>query len=203
MYSDYPNLIQKNSDGSFEYLVSFFYRSKRTRFLLGISIDGADSMKNIYNFYVGKSGFPNYWSKFRKLSNGSPANPILLIFDNEQNSDRPLKQFLKYIGNKTLLGSSYWCHLDKNIYIVTCPLVNGARECEIEDLFTKEVLAHKIGGKSFDRKSTDNTKYYGKAIFSTYIASNYMNIDFSQFKDFLESIDNAIKDYRINVMKTL
>ena len=195
MYKDFPNLIQKKKDGSFEYSITFLNKSKRLSFLLGISPDGADAMKNIYNYYVGKNGFQNLWKKFSSLNNRIPEHPVLLVFDNEQITDRPLKQFLKYTGNKNILNSQYWGQLVSNLYLVTCPLVNGKSECEIEDLFPAEVLAHEIGGKKFDRKSTDNTRYYGKAIFSKYVTSNYVNIDFSQFKDFLAAINSAIEDY--------
>lgn len=200
MYLDYPHLIRKKKDGSFEFMISFLQRSKRIRFLLGISLDGADAMKNIYNYYVGKNNLPNYWDKFQSLSKKSPRFPVLLVFDNEQITDRPLKQFKKYIGKKENIGPPYWCQIHDNLYLVTCPLVKGD-ECEIEDLFPKEVLSHKIGGKEFDRNSSDNTKFYGKAVFSMYIASNYMSIDYSQFKDFLTAIDGAVEDYKRNSEK--
>lgn len=199
MFKNYPNLIRQKKDGSFEYLVTFLNKSKRLQFLLGINLDGADAMKNIYNYYVGEHAFPNLWEKFSSLNSRIPERPVLLIFDNEQITNRPLKQFLRHTKQEPILESQYWRRLVNNLYVVTCPLVNEKQECEIEDLFPLEVLAHEIDGKKFDRKSSDNTQYYGKAAFSRYVMSNYMNIDFSQFKDFLDAIDSAIGDYSIQL----
>lgn len=71
--------------------------------------------------------------------------------------------------------------------------MGGKPECEIEDLFSLETLKHKIGEKEFSRSSKfDTNKYYGKDKFSKYIATNYKNIDFTNFKVLLDTINDII-----------
>ena len=91
-----------------------------------------------------------------------------------------------------MLESSNYNHIQDNLYILTNPLVNGKKECEIEDLFDDVVLSHTIAGKIFSRKETDNEKYYGKAIFSQYVERQYDSIDFSNFKPMLEDIKSIV-----------
>ena len=79
---------------------------------------------------------------------------------------------------------------------MTNPLVDGKGECEIEDLFLPETLNHEINGKRFDRTAEDTNKFYGKEIFSSYVASNYTTIDFSGFRPFLDTINQVIVDYK-------
>ena len=186
-YKEYPELI-KNQNDKFEFQVSFLRRSSRLKYFLGIQKDGADTMKNIYNFYSGKNNTLKLYEWFAQNSCIKSPKPVIFIFDNEQVSDRPLRKFLNYINNKSLLENRNYNHIQDNLYVLTNPLVNGNKECEIEDLFDNTVLSHTMGGKTFSRKDTDNEKYYGKAIFSQYIEKQYENIDFSDFKPMLEDI---------------
>ena len=172
----------------FEFQVSFLRRSSRLKYFLGIQKDGADTMKNIYNFYSGKNNTLKLYEWFAQNSCIKSQKPVIFIFDNEQVSDRPLRKFLNYINNKSLLENRNYNHIQDNLYVLTNALVNGNKECEIEDLFDNTVLSHTMGGKIFSRKDTDNEKYYGKAIFSQYIEKQYENIDFSNFKPMLEDI---------------
>ena len=196
MHSKYPELIKCKEKNSFEYNISFLNKTKRLSYLLNISEDGADTMKNIFNYYKGRNSFPDLYSKIKEQSKQVPKMPVILIFDNEQVKNKPLKIFLKYIGQQELLKENLFARITDNLYVVTNPLVNGEPECEIEDLFPKETLSHVIGGKTFNRKSTDDSIYYGKAIFASYISSDYLNIDFSLFEPLLDSINAVIHDYK-------
>ena len=74
------------------YKVAFFKRSKKVQYFFNMSIDGADALKNIYHFYTGKNkGFPNY---YKMLTKQRMENATVLLFDNEQRSERPLKNFI-------------------------------------------------------------------------------------------------------------
>lgn len=96
-YENYPQLITQKGD-TFEYKISFLRRTKRLKIFLGIQQDGADTMKSIYNFYAGTDNFPNLYGYFSKNSVVvKSANPVILIFDNEQKSEKPLKKFLDYV----------------------------------------------------------------------------------------------------------
>lgn len=200
LYKEYPNLIEKNSNGKFEFKVSFFRRSKRTRFFFNMSLDGADAMKNLYSFfsdYGDKKVYCNYFEYFNKIFNIEQKNPVILIFDNELNTKgKPLHTFSKdcklSLCNFEKGGSQKLIDNGK-LFLATHQLMNNKKESEIEDLFDSNVLEHKINGKSFSKNSDfDIDKYYGKDYFSKYIASNYENINFSEFRPLLDNINEII-----------
>ena len=88
---------------------------------------------------------------------------------------------------------------EANLYLLTNQLIGENKECEIEDLFTKQTLEHIINGKTFSREkncSIDN--HYGKEIFSKYIYDNYATIEFSNFIPFLDNINEIILEYNNN-----
>lgn len=194
LYQQYPTLIKKKKDGTFEYLISFLHRTKRLEFFLGIYQDGADAMKNIYNIYKGYNNFPNLYTSLDKYEL-KPSNPVVLVFDNETKTKRPLKQFLDYTNCS--LNDSLNIHIYKNLYLATIPLVKGKEECEIEDMFSEEVLSHKINGKSFDRKGKGDQNHYSKQIFSTFISNNVKSIDFTNFIPLLDAIEKVVTDFKV------
>lgn len=192
-YDRYPKLITKISDGKYEFKVYFLNKTRRLDYFLGISSDGADTMKNIWNFYIGKNNCINIYEYIKNKSQNESldkVNPVILLFDNEQKSDRPLKNFLKYLGIK-LDDRQISKQLKANLFLQTIPLMKGLEECEIEDLYEKEVLNVTIDGKNFCRSAEDDSeKYFGKHIFSMYIRERYNRIDFSNFLEVLDSINN-------------
>ena len=79
------------------------------------------------------------------------------------------------------------------LFVVTPPLVGDKEECEIEDLFSDELLSLNLEGKTFCRKDKfDNSKCFGKEVFSQYVYENYQTIDFSKFIPLLDVIDTII-----------
>lgn len=198
LYNEYPDLIHKNENGKFSYKFSFLKRTKRLAYFFNVASDGADTMKNIYNFYVGEN---SYWSTFSKIPNSIAKNPVIMVFDNEMNNkDKPLKKFLDSTNNKKRkeeLNQSQYLKILKsgNLFLVTNPLVKGLQECEIEDLFDEKVLQTVIGGKTFARNEPDPNKHYGKEIFSNYIYDNYTTINFDNFKPLLNVIVSIVKNY--------
>lgn len=207
MYNYYPTLIEKDKKGNFKYKISFFARNKVNCYLFGISKDGADAMKNLYNFFSEKQGdknnFPDYKTYFKEKFKKMIACPIIFLFDNEfSNKEKPLYKFANYIGirndlsKEVTLKKQQFLSIDNDkLFLVTNQLVNEKKECEIEDLFLPETLNHIIDGKMFSRDSKfDRKKYYGKDEFSMYIASNYKNIDFSNFTKLLDNIKGIIDD---------
>lgn len=194
-YIRYPDLISKNGD-EFQFKISFLNRTKILRHLMGIQLDGADTMTNIHNFYTGGHGLPNYYEYFMQKYPFRSENPVVLVFDNEQKNDKPLKKFMKSIGKGKLRLVDNYINVLENLYLLTNPLVNGKEECEIEDLFTQAVLEHEINGKKFSRKIVDNDKYYGKAKFAEYIIESYEEIDFKEFIPMLDNLNTIVKNYK-------
>lgn len=207
LYADFPDLIKKNSNDKFEFKVSFLRRTKRLEYFLNFVKDGADSIQNIYKFFVGLE-VVNYSEYFKKITKNIAANPIILIFDNEiSNSNKPIRKFINLV-NKTskankkeienILDKELYTHIVDNLFLATNHLVRDKKECEIEDLFDDKMLNHKIDEKVFCRDSAifDKQKHYSKEIFSKYISKNYKDIDFINFKPMLKNIVKIITNYK-------
>lgn len=195
LYNEYPNLITKNSDGTFEFRVSFLKKTKRLAYFLGIYQDGGSALNNIYNFFDSKKSTANYLSYFKKISNTLPKNPVILMFDNELESgkNKPIGKFLSHTKldgrKKEKLENEYMVDIVDNLYLLTVPLIGGKSECDIEDLFEDTTLSHKIEGREFTKSDNyDVSKYYGKEMFSKYILNNYSDINFNEFKSVLDNI---------------
>src|SRR5690606_25268943 len=98
LYNKYPNLITKNSNGKFEFKISFLNKTKRLKHFMGIFQDGGTALKNISDFFDSKKADTNYLSFFKKTSNTLPISPVILMFDNEIHSGdkKPIGNFLNH-----------------------------------------------------------------------------------------------------------
>ena len=209
LYKEYPNLIEKRDDG-FRFKVSFLRRTKRLQYFFGISLDGADTIKNIYYYYSDSKdkAFINYHEWFSKNSSMQSKHPVILLFDNEINNNaKPLSKFLGSTkireDRKEELKKQLSIRLvdNSNLYLATNPLVNNMDECEIEHLFKQVTLEHQIDGRTFMLKDKyDVSKHYGKEIFSQYISQNYEQIDFSGFRGLLDTISGIVSQYTIDTI---
>lgn len=207
LYNDYPNLIQKNNNGTFEFKITFVKRTKCLNDFLGFSPYGASAMQNLYkNFYTdNNTKLNNYPRVLRKKSGSIPKKPIIFIFDNEMiHKDKPLYQFMNILSNKDRQLNKLKKDLiiriseDGNLFLITNPLVNKKVECEIEDMFDQNTLNTVIRGKTFSRDSNyDINNYYGKDHFSEHIKNNWRSIDFSGFKPILDNINHIVTNYSV------
>lgn len=205
LYLDYPELVTKKSDGSFEFKITFLNRTKRLNYFLCIQEDGADAMKNIYYYFTNlkPTNYPNYFSSFSK--NGFyPKYPVILIFDNEiGNQQKPLYKFANEIkltanhGNKSFFESNHYLNITNNLFLLTHQLVRDLAECEIEDLFDESTLNHIIKGKTFEREKSkfNSSIHFSKVKFAEYISQNYKTINFNNFKYMLDNLNIIIKSY--------
>ena len=190
-YDKYPKLITKNTDESYDFNIYFLNKTKRLNYFLGITIDGADTMTNIWNFYNGKNQCKNIYEYIQSKQKYilEKINPVILLFDNEQVSDKPLKKFLKS-SNLNLTEKETSKNIVGNLFLQTIPLCNDLQECDIEDLYKKELLDITIDGKKFDKsEKKDSNKFFGKHIFSMYVKNHYTEIDFDNFLPLLDSIN--------------
>lgn len=194
---DYPKLIVSDENG-FHFRVSFFRRSRRMQYFFGMSQDGADAMRALYQYFIPGRSVPNYLEYFRELCGQKPQCPVIFLFDNETESDRPLKIFLKKecsSVDKSSLKTDLYVSLNPNgnLYLMASPLMAGKNECEIEDLFEKATLDHVIAGRSFSRNERyDTEKYYGKDMFSKFVLVNYKTINFGNFRPLLDALSALI-----------
>lgn len=220
LHAQYPQLIEKSMDGKFRFMVSFLSKTKRLNYFLHISQDGADTMGNIYRFFTEKQEntyTPNYFRYFTETYHCKQKNPIMLLYDNENSNSnnngtndivkkkkRPLANFFSNVLKgkadekeklKTDLRQDLKIKLvvASKLFLVTNPLVGGKSECEIEDLFSEEVLGTTLNGKTFNRNpDADNSQHYGKRKFAEYIYAHYKEIDFSNFIPLLDVIRSIV-----------
>ena len=203
LYAEYPELIEKTEEGLFKFKVTFFYRSKRINYFFDMSQDGADAMKNLYNFFSDKNKkIPNYLKLFSENGKKKASNPVIFVFDNElSNKRKPLYSFVSHadLSSKKELLQKDLCVkvLDNgNLFLVTNPLMPGEKESEIELLFDDSTRNHIINGKNFSLDNKYDKKiFYGKDIFSNYILSNYQQINFDNFKPMLSNFVSVINNY--------
>ena len=205
LYKEYPELVQKTPNGRFEFNISFLKRSKRMKYFFDFSQDGASPMKMLYGYFSGVGSHKpfNYLEYFLNLTGQYPKNPVIFIFDNEiSNKTKPLHDFVNFASindsDKADLKARLYTKVVKkgNLYVATNPIAPGMKESEIEDLFTSETLGRIINGKRFCRNPDhDNSKFYGKEPFATYIQNNYNTIDFTGFKSFLNVIRDIVSTY--------
>lgn len=206
LYKDYSEIINKNEDTKFEYNISFFNRTNRMNYFLDINQNGADTLKNICDYYINdmKCGYKNYIEDLLKIVCRKPKNPVIILFDNEfaistKNNKRPIEKLFcndKISKKKEEIIKNNFVKIKENLYIMTIPLLNGKKSAEIEDLFKEELLNKEIYGKKFNRESNDNEKYISKDTFSKYVKSHYKDIDFSDFRPLLDNIKTIITNYK-------
>lgn len=206
LHLDYPNLISKKNDGTFEFKITFLNRTKRLRYFLNLVEDGADTMKNIYAFYNEKHDekYPKHIKSFTKTSL-TPSNPVILILDNElKNNKKPLAKFAESIKlnknayNKEIFETNHYLNIKSNLYLLTHQLVNGLQECEIEDLFDETTLKIEKKGKTFERDNDkfDSSCHFSKAVFAEHISKNYKEINFNNFRYMLDNLNIIIQIYK-------
>ena len=205
LYADYPDLVEKDAKGKFLYKVDFFKRSKRFKYLFNLALDGADSLTDLYDYFAskGKDKRTNYLAYFLRITQRTPQNPVIFVYDNEiANKNKPLCKFSNHANlneaQKQSLGKNLFLRLTPcgNLFLLTNPLVEGRTESEIEHMFTQETRSIELGGKKLLLASNfDNTRYFGKDHFSNYVLANYSTIDFSGFRPLLNALRTILQEY--------
>lgn len=199
-YVDYPRLITKINEDSFKFNIYFFRSTKYMYYFFGVPKNGITRLSNIYYFFVGKknSNIPSYYKYFLKF-NATPPFPIVLLFDNKMIAKKKtLGSFISRIklpqDDIAFMRKNLYLPILKkaNIYLATTNLVNKKNFCSIEELFSTEVLAHAmkknaLGGLEFDSMNA-------KSKFSQYVFDHYQEINFDNFRPFLNVLDGIIQN---------
>lgn len=205
LYADYPDLVEKDAKGKFLYKVDFFKRSKRFKYLFNLALDGADSLTDLYDYFAskGKDKRTNYLAYFLRITQRTPQNPVIFVYDNEiANKNKPLCKFSNHANlneaQKQSLGKNLFLRLTPcgNLFLLTNPLVEERTESEIEHMFTQETRSIELSGKKLSLDSNfDNTRCFGKDHFSNYVLANYSTIDFSGFRPLLNALRTILQEY--------
>lgn len=191
LYSEYPSLVTRGADGKYRFHITFFNRTRHWNYFFGVPIDGADAMKTLFYSFRGINT-ANLCEYFLKQGTQFSLSPVVFLFDNEQNTKRPLRAFISSAKineiQKAELTSKNHILLEPNcrLSLVSVPLPSGKDECELEDLFSPATLATELNGRKFSRKDEAPKQFYNKDIFSKYVYRNYQNIDFSGFRPLLD-----------------
>lgn len=193
LQATYPGLVNpKSAKTPYSPKLNFPNLNRKTMYLLDIG-DGATPFVRFVKRYAKDLSY---------FENKKAQNPVILVLDNDSGP----KELLNYLVNKkvkscpndmTALKSSGFIHLFHNLYLILTPLKTGAKDSAMEDLFDAATLARKINGKSFSMdKHFDDTKHYGKHIFSTKVVrSNKANINFDKFKYIFDEIEKVKKHF--------
>lgn len=197
MYLQYPDLVRKKND-KWIYNISFLRRSSTLSYFFDLNPDGADTMQNIYNMYKGTGNtHVNYYKHFHEKYGLTMHQPVILLYDNEFEKDKPVKKFVGVCKcSEDALKKELYSHLIGNLYVQIVPLAHSKPQCEIEDLFGNEILELEIDGRKFDRTGKkDKSKFYNKDKLSQYILKHYEEIDFSAFIPLLDTFKKIMADY--------
>jgi len=130
-----------------------------------------------------------YKESIKKFKGEGKNNPVIILVDN----DKGLKEIEKILKNSELKNNIFY-YFTENLYVL---LVSNKTGEAIEDLFDKDTLNIKIGGKTFNRAEKIDKNVYSKIIFAKkVIIENQNNINFDGFKEVFSNIKIIMDDYR-------
>lgn len=223
--SDFPDLVSYNGK-NFVYNISFLSYSKRMRYFFGFKEDrGGGELQNLLRFFTEGNAVENLLKYFENIIPSKPSRAVIFLVDNEFGDRNPLylvakfleSRFSKLYSIERKLHEDYFFHIGLNTFIITLPISNidtdnkdnsklKGTNIEIEDLYNLEEINEQLikpnhGGKIFNKKSKDDSKYIGKEIFSKFMISNYdaSCIDYSKFKPLLKLINDLYNNYHLMV----
>ncbi|WP_230491545.1 hypothetical protein [Providencia alcalifaciens] len=189
----YPDLIGYKENGRNnirDYKLTFFKNSPKTKYLL--NLDGGSSHLNEF--------LNNFEKKARIYKTSGEINPVIIILDNDSGSggnkgifENLMNKLRGKISSKEELRSKKWIWVTQNLYIIFTPL-NGKKESSMEDLFDKDTLNIKLGGKVFNRTNLKCTaEQYGKEVFANgVVLKKRKSINFSGFSPIFDAISEII-----------
>lgn len=196
LQSRFPSMIQ-NEHEKIEYKIAFLKYSKHVQELLHLSGGTCELAKFVGHYKKMKDNYPAW----------SPKHPVIILTDNDkgkQNSNKnsaakvfsAVKEVTK-LSVPTVEDNGEYYHINDNLYLVKTPHIQGETETFIEKLFEESLFNIEIDGKKFcHENSYDNTKFYGKKIFSEKVVrANFRTINFDGFIPLLERIETAINHY--------
>ncbi|MBU3610653.1 RNA-directed DNA polymerase [Polynucleobacter wuianus] len=186
--TQYPILGKSSPDGTINLKISFFKRTKTTDMFLGLT--GGASQFNKFIEDLRQPIFKDFLLKIKQ--------PIIIVIDNDHEALKVFSYLYKNFNincDKTV----GFIEVFRGLYVIPIPLLSGANQSVIEELFDIKDLTRSLDGKKFNYKSDSyNTKLeYGKSAFATRIVqAKEDQIIFDGFKPLLTQIEEAIKSFR-------
>ncbi|MEO9944060.1 retron Ec67 family RNA-directed DNA polymerase/endonuclease [Paraglaciecola sp.] len=192
LQATYPNLVNcKSQKAQYSPKLKFPDLNRKTMYLLDIG-DGATPFLRFVQRYA---------DDLKYFENKKAKNPVILVLDNDTGPKDLLNHLVNNVkscpNNIATLKSSGFIHLFHNLYLILTPLTPTGKDSDMEDLFDAGTLGRKINGKTFSTaKHFDETKHYGKHIFSTKVVrSGKANINFDKFKYIFDEIEKVKKHF--------
>jgi hypothetical protein len=140
-----------------------------------------------------KAFIEQYLSEIQKFNAPGMQAAVVLIVDNDSGADEIYNTIRKLAKIKAPRSDAY-VYVAGNLYVVPTPIEAGATKSAIEDCFADEIKNLKLGGKTFNANSNEDTvAYFGKHILSVYIRENVSKVDFTGFAGLLDRITAAIE----------
>lgn len=180
--ASYPLLM---APGSKDLLVKLLPHTKTRERIF--SLTGGDNP--LTNFII------SYRENYRRIKAPKGANPVIVIFDNDNGSNAVIAAIKKHYKLEMPNGTQYLRVYD-NLYVLLTSSKGSASHC-IENFFSAATLAKTLSGKKLNlsnKKLKDDE--YGKAWFAEKIVKPYYkDIDFSNFKQLLDPICEIINSH--------
>jgi RNA-directed DNA polymerase len=174
----YPELADVKPDGKISIkLRRFRYTNTSTGRILGIHGGSGDLGHFIWTYKADRLRFKIPGSTW----------PIILLVDNDSGKGK-IFSIIKEITKNAPRDSDPYTHIFGNLYLVTTPLMQGAKQSIIEDCFDTSLKSTVINGKTFSVANNFNHETnYGKSDFAyKVVRPNADSIDFSGFQPLLD-----------------
>lgn len=125
------------------------------------------------------------------------VNPVIVMYDSDDGAPA-IRNVVKNHVHVQVKGTEPFVHVTKNLYAVPTPLKEGETTSKIEDFFDENLLATRIGVKTFNPSNNyDSKDHYGKVVFAHKIVRRKADaIDFAGFRPLLRNLTVAIERHK-------
>lgn len=178
--SNFPTLASIEENGKINVLIRIFkYSDTGTGKILGLT-GGAPCLNKFIESYRSETG---------KFTAPGRLHPVILLVDNDKGA-HGIYSKLNRIVEPAPDRSDPFVHVFGNLYVVPTPLTPQGDSSMIEDFFSDELKATRIGEKTFSPDDdADRSQHYGKVVFAhKVVRPNADSIDFSRFMEMLANI---------------
>lgn len=183
--SEFPTLAQISQDKKIRLKLRLYkYPRSTTGRLLKLQEGGSGNLAAFIALYSQAT---------RQVGGALPANPVIILYDNDDGAQSVRQALRKYAG-KDVRGTEPFVRVFKNLYAVNTPGENSS----IESFFGHEIKSTLVDGKSFHpgQKQFDPEKHYGKVVFAHRVVRPHAaTIEFGGFRPLLTNVVAAIAEH--------